>query len=84
MSGTSKGWLGSKRIVHCGHCGKESRYDNLARHITKVHGKNASFKYNVIEPKDNVLTLLKSKEKIQTDNNNVEGDVADLSNKEES
>ena len=67
MSSTSKGWLGSKRRVICSYCGKESRYDNLSRHTISVHGKNTQVKYSVIEPKENVLTLFKTKEKVPTD-----------------
>ena len=70
MSGPSKGWLGSKRIVLCAHCGKKSRYDNLSRHTSTKHGKNVPVKFTVIEPKENVLTFLKTQEKDITDNNN--------------
>ena len=67
MSSTSKGWLGSKRRVICSHCGKESRLDNLPRHTAKVHGDNAPVKYSVIEPKDNVISFFKAKEKEPSD-----------------
>ena len=70
MSGPSKGWLGSKKIVLCAHCGKESRYDNLSRHTSTKHGKNVPVKFTVIEPKTNVLNFLKTQEKEITDNNN--------------
>ena len=82
MSGTSKGWLGSKQRVLCGHCGKESRFDNLPRNTRKVHGQNSKVKFKVIEPKDNALALLKSKEMKQTDNNNTE--LAKISDKDQS
>jgi hypothetical protein len=70
MSGTSKGWNGSKRIVLCSHCGKESRYDNLSRHTITKYGKDVPVKFTTIEPKMNVMTFIKSQVKEITDNNN--------------
>ena len=81
MSSTSKGWLGSKRRVICSYCGKESRYDNLSRHTISVHGQKTPVKYSVIEPKDNVISLFKAKEKVPTDNLDI-SDNYDDENKE--
>ena len=78
MSGKSKGWLGTKRRVLCGYCGSESRYDNLRRHINTAHGKEFQFKYSVIEPKQNVLSLLKKKEEIPDNNNEQPEDESDI------
>ena len=61
---TSRDWLGSKRMVLCGYCNIESRFDNLKR-----HGKDLPVKYSVIKVKESVKNLFLFK---ASDNNNQE------------
>ena len=65
-----KGWLGSRRRVICGYCSLESRYDNLRRHISNVHGKDLPIKYKVIKVKDSIKHFLINKPGDDEDNNN--------------
>ena len=87
MSSTAKGWLGSRRKVLCGYCNTESRYDNLRRHTTNIHGKEFEIKFTVIEPKQSILSFLQRHDDVGSKNNNDppegEKDLVDVDVEEE-